>query len=134
MSHWTTAKLDSEVGPDWPRLLNAGDTLALYMGAGSVAEIRTQLLANDVRPELPVAFVENGTTQQQRTFLCSVASMQDVASAERIQSPTIIYIGEAINAAENLQWFEGQSRAREFPDQIPSKANSASRVDAAATP
>jgi len=113
-----TAKLDDDIGPDWPRLLNSGDTLALYMGAGSVVDIRAQLLANKISPDLPVAFVENGTTRQQRTVLASVATMAKAALDEHIQSPTIIYIGEAIGVAEKLQWFQGQSRAAEFPQCI----------------
>jgi uroporphyrin-III C-methyltransferase/precorrin-2 dehydrogenase/sirohydrochlorin ferrochelatase len=129
-----TAKLDGDIGPDWPRLLNSGDTLALYMGASSVADIREQLLANNVAPELPVAFVENGTTRQQRSILCTVATMEDAATTARIQSPTIIYIGAAVAAAENLQWFAGQSRAGAFSDQIPRSATSASIVAAAAMP
>lgn len=113
-----TAKLDSDIDPDWPRLLKSGDTLALYMGAGSVADIRAQLLGNDVSPELPVAFVENGTTQNQRTILTTVAEMNDAARRNAIESPSIIYIGQSVAAAEDLQWFEGQSRAEKYSPQI----------------
>ncbi len=113
-----TAKLDSDIDPDWPRLLNSGDTLALYMGANSIAEIRKQLLNNDVSPQLPVAFVENGTTQDQRTILSTVAEMEDAARSNAISSPSIIYIGESVAAAKDLQWFEGQSRAEEFSRSI----------------
>jgi uroporphyrin-III C-methyltransferase/precorrin-2 dehydrogenase/sirohydrochlorin ferrochelatase len=113
-----TAKLDSDIDPDWPRLLNSGDTLALYMGANSIAEIRKQLLNNDVSPQLPVAFVENGTTQDQRTILSTVAEMEDAARSNAISSPSIIYIGESVAAAKDLQWFEGQSRAEKFSRSI----------------
>ncbi len=113
-----TAKLDGDIEPDWPRLLNSGDTLALYMGANSVAEIQTQLLQSQVAPELPVAFVENGTTQDQRTFLTTVSNMRSTASDNAIKSPTIIYIGESVAAAGQLQWFAGQSRAVEYSQSI----------------
>lgn len=113
-----TAKLDNASGPDWPRILNSGDTLALYMGSSSVNEIRTQLLANNVSQSLPVGFVENGTTSKQRTYLCDVATMAEVADAENIQSPALIYIGQAVKAAHDLQWFEGGSRAAEFAQMI----------------
>jgi uroporphyrin-III C-methyltransferase/precorrin-2 dehydrogenase/sirohydrochlorin ferrochelatase len=113
-----TAKLDNGVTPNWPQLLKSGDTLALYMGVGSIAEIATRLLENNVDPETPVAFVENGTTRQQRTFLCDVASMADVANSSNIQSPTVIYIGKSVRVAEDLQWFEGASRASEFSSVI----------------
>jgi uroporphyrin-III C-methyltransferase/precorrin-2 dehydrogenase/sirohydrochlorin ferrochelatase len=113
-----TAKLDSDIDPDWPRLLKSGDTLALYMGANSVAEIRKQLLRNNVSPQLPVAFVENGTTQDQRTILTTVAKMADAAHDKAISSPSIIYIGESVAAAKDLQWFEGRSRAEKYSQSI----------------
>jgi uroporphyrin-III C-methyltransferase/precorrin-2 dehydrogenase/sirohydrochlorin ferrochelatase len=113
-----TAKLDADIDPDWPRLLKSGDTLAIYMGSNSVAEIRTALLRNDVSSELPVAFVENGTTQNQRTLLGTVAAMEDIARNNAIGSPCVIYIGVSVAAAEDLQWFEGQSRAEEYSQLI----------------
>ena len=113
-----TATLDGDVDPDWPRLLKSGDTLALYMGANSVAEIRRQLLRNDVSPNLPVAFVENGTTQNQRTILSTVAEMGDAAHNNAVSSPCIIYIGESVALAKDLQWFEGQSRAEKYSQSI----------------
>ena len=113
-----TATLDSDIDPDWSRLLNSGDTLALYMGVSSVAKISTQLLRNDVSPQLPVAFVENGTTQDQRTVLTTVGAMDDAARSNAIKSPSIIYVGESVAAAKDLQWFEGQSRAEKYSQLI----------------
>jgi uroporphyrin-III C-methyltransferase/precorrin-2 dehydrogenase/sirohydrochlorin ferrochelatase len=113
-----TATLDNDIDPDWSRLLSSGDTLALYMGTNSVAKIRTQLLRNDVSPKLPVAFVENGTTQNQRTILTTVDEMGDAARRNSIASPSVIYVGESVAAAKDLQWFEGQSRAEEYSQLI----------------
>ncbi|MGI9221674.1 MAG: siroheme synthase CysG [Woeseiaceae bacterium] len=114
----TTASLDGDLRPDWPNLLNSGDTLAIYMGASSVEKIHEQLLAHDVARDLPVAFVENGTTKEQRRILCSVESMACAANFSDLQSPSIIYIGEAVSAAEDLNWFEGASRASQFSNLI----------------
>ena len=113
-----TATLDNDIDPDWSRLLSSGDTLALYMGTNSVARIRTQLLRNDVSPKLPVAFVENGTTQNQRTILTTVDEMGDAARRNSIASPSVIYIGESVAVAKDLQWFEGQSRAEKYSQLI----------------
>lgn len=113
-----TAKLDGDIDPDWPRLLKSGDTLALYMGASSVTGIREQLLRNDVSPKLPVAFVENGTTRDQRAILSTVAAMDDAARTNAITSPSIIYIGASVAAAQDLQWFAGQSRAAKYSHAI----------------
>jgi uroporphyrin-III C-methyltransferase/precorrin-2 dehydrogenase/sirohydrochlorin ferrochelatase len=100
-----TAKLDDDLGPDWPQLLTAGHTLALYMGVQSIPDIARQLLQRGVSPELPIAIVENGTTSRQRTLITSVTALADDASAANIVSPAILFIGESIRAANKLQWF-----------------------------
>ncbi|MCH8867256.1 MAG: uroporphyrinogen-III C-methyltransferase [Proteobacteria bacterium] len=104
-----TAKLDKDLGPDWPQLLNSGHTLALYMGVGSIADIRKQLIDGGVSPDLPVAIVENGTTKRQRTIITSAATLEVDARKANIVSPAMVFIGKSVGAAEHLQWFDGQS-------------------------
>lgn len=112
---FATARLNGDDGPDWARIVRGGDTLALYMGTGNVAEIRRQLLHHGVAAETPVAFVENATTDAQRSLLGTVSSMQSLAARENIESPAIIYIGAAVAAASELAWFSGGSTAGRFP-------------------
>jgi uroporphyrin-III C-methyltransferase len=104
-----TAKLDDDLGPNWPQLLHSGQTLALYMGVQSIPGIGAQLLRCGVSPELPIAIVENGTTSQQRTIMTSAFALADDARAANIVSPAILFIGESIRAAAKLQWF-GETR------------------------
>lgn len=108
-----TAKLDKDLGPDWPQLLNAGHTLALYMGVSSIPEIGEQLLRRGLSPDLPVAIVENGTTPQQRTIISSAFALARDAAALNIVSPAMVFVGESIRAAGKLQWFEQSFRNRD---------------------
>jgi uroporphyrin-III C-methyltransferase/precorrin-2 dehydrogenase/sirohydrochlorin ferrochelatase len=101
-----TAKLDDDLGPDWPSLLNAGHTLALYMGVSSIPDISRQLLRGGVSPELPVAIVENGTTRRQRTIITTASALPNDADAAKIVSPAMVFVGESVRAAKQLQWFE----------------------------
>lgn len=125
---FATARLNGDDGPDWARIIQAGDTLALYMGTGNVAEIRQQLLRHGVSAETPVAFVENATTNAQREFLCTLATMQGVAAREVIASPAIIYVGAAVAAASELAWFAGNSAASRFPATLQDESVSAVSV------
>lgn len=113
-----TAKLDDEIGPDWPRLLNSGHTLALYMGVNSIAEISKQLHDRGIAADIPVAIVENGTTSQQKTITTTAARMTAAADTAAIASPAMIFIGESVAAANQLQWFDGQSQAQEYSHHI----------------
>lgn len=117
-----TARLNGDEGPDWANIIQAGDTLALYMGTSNVGEIRRQLLLNGVATDTPVAFVENATTDAQRSRLCTVATMQSVAVDAAIASPGIIYVGAAVASANDLQWFAGSSPANRFPERLESEA------------
>lgn len=108
-----TAKLDNDLGPDWPALLNSGHTLALYMGVNSITDISRQLRERGVSPELPVAIVENGTTRNQRTVITSASALESDARSKNIVSPAMVFIGESIRAANSLQWFEGNTEGRD---------------------
>ncbi|MDA0707133.1 MAG: siroheme synthase CysG [Proteobacteria bacterium] len=101
-----TARLDNDLGSDWPQLLNAGHTLALYMGVSSIPDISQQLLHRGVSPDLPIAIVENGTTPQQRTIITSAKALQADATAAKVVAPAMVFLGESIRAANHLQWFE----------------------------
>lgn len=101
-----TARLDSEIGPNWKHLLNSGHTLALYMGVGAIPEISRHLLQSDVPEDLPVAIVENGTSWRQRTIHSSVVNLLSDALRARIQAPAMLYVGKAIAMAKDLQWIE----------------------------
>jgi siroheme synthase len=84
------------------------------MGTGKVAAIRRQFLQLGVDADMPVAFVENGTTAAQRSLLCTVSTMHKVAADAAVTSPSIIYIGRAVAAATDLSWFEGSANAGGF--------------------
>ena len=123
-----TARLNGNDGPNWAQVIKAGDTLALYMGTSNVAEIRRQLLLNGTGTDTPVAFVENATTDAQRSRLCTVATMQTVATNAAIASPGIIYVGAAVASANDLQWFTGSSHAGQFPALLEGEAVSIASI------
>lgn len=113
-----TAKLDNDLGPDWPKLLNSGHTLAVYMGVAAISEISKQLASSGVAPDLPVAIVENGTTPQQRTITSSAMTLERDAIRARVQSPAMLFIGKAVGTATQLQWFQGASLADDYSHRV----------------
>lgn len=117
-----TAKLDSDLGPDWPALLRAGHTLAVYMGIGSIADIRARLLDGDAPRDLPVAIVENGTTRDQRVVFSTVDQMPAAAASKAIGAPALIYIGRSVSAAPELQWFNSEEGRGAFAHERPAVA------------
>jgi len=102
---FATARLDRDLSPDWPALLNSGHTLCLYMGIGAIDKVRAQLLANGVPVSLPVAIVERGTTPEQRLIASTVGGMVDDAGAAAVAAPALVYIGEVAAMAGEFQWY-----------------------------
>ena len=81
------------------------ETLCFYMSVGRLAGLRAQLLSAGVAGDMPVAFIENASRNEQRVVLSSVDSMQRDAAANQVKAPTLMIIGHVAKSAAELQWF-----------------------------
>lgn len=95
----------------WRDLVAPGQTLVFYMGLVGLPQICTQLIAHGRAAETPVALIEQGTTQQQRVYTGTLASLPELLAQQQVQAPTLVIVGEVVTLREKLAWFEGaQSR------------------------
>ena len=92
-------------GVDWRSLARDGDTLAVYLGVGSVARVEQELLAHGKAGSTPVAFIENGTRVEQRVILGTLAGAAALAQRTSVQSPALLVIGAVAALARDLAWF-----------------------------
>ena len=90
---------------DWPSLARETDTLAVYMGVGSVARIEAELLAHGRAADTPVAFIENGSRPEQRVVIGSLRNATSLAEREAVKSPALMIIGSVVTLAGSLAWF-----------------------------
>jgi uroporphyrin-III C-methyltransferase/precorrin-2 dehydrogenase/sirohydrochlorin ferrochelatase len=102
---FATAKLEGDEAPDWSTLARPGQTLVLYMSAGSVAETAEQLIEHGLVAETPVAIVENGTTDRQRVLRGTLATIADDAVEAHIRAPAVIIVGATAGMGKELGWF-----------------------------
>lgn len=77
----------------WTQRLQAGETVAVYMGLSEADAIRVRLLQAGARPVLPVAIIENGTRSDQRV---SAGRLEDLArlAARHGDGPALLVLGE----------------------------------------
>ena len=68
---------------NWPALATGIDTIAFYMGVGNLAYICQQLIAHGRKAETPVAIIEWGTTEKQRTITGNLETIIDLASTRK---------------------------------------------------
>jgi len=88
---------------NWPLLGKATHTLVFYMGLTQSSGIAANLIEHGMRADMPVAIVERGTTQQQRTLQGSLKDLSDLAA--QAESPSLIIIGSVTQLASKLDWF-----------------------------
>ena len=88
-----------------------GQTLALYMGVARQAEIAERLMAGGHAGTTPVTIVENGTLDNQRIVLTTLAELGHAGTAHAISSPALLLIGATAALAERYAWFSTPLRA-----------------------
>jgi uroporphyrin-III C-methyltransferase/precorrin-2 dehydrogenase/sirohydrochlorin ferrochelatase len=75
------------------------------MGLHSIPVISRELIAHGLPESIPVALVQQGTTRDQRVYIETLASLQDLAERVELKPPTIIIVGEVVSLHEKLSWF-----------------------------
>ena len=90
----------------WESLAQGIDTLAIYMGVGNLPYICAQLIKYGKKPSTPVALVNMGTFESQKTVVGTLETIVDIATKEQVSNPSMIVVGEVVQVREKIQWFE----------------------------
>ena len=89
----------SEALPDWAGLALKGATVAVYMGRTVAAAVADKMIGAGLRPETPVAVVENAAHADERLFAGTLSELAVLSNREEIDGPVLIVIGEAVGHA-----------------------------------
>jgi len=87
---------------DWSRYARTTASLVIFMGVHNLGNIAGLLLQHGRDPSCPVAVIENGTTDAQRTVVAPLVSIADAARTAGIQPPALIVVGEVVRMRERL--------------------------------
>lgn len=98
-------RADQPLEMDWQGLADPQTTLVIYMGLANLVQIRQGLLDAGMDPATPAAFVENGTTPQQRRILTCLGDLQRDHDRHGVCAPALVIIGAVVGFAEELDWF-----------------------------
>lgn len=93
---------------DWEALARLGGTLVIFMGSRRLESIAARLVAGGRAAATPAAAVQWGTWPRQRTVVATLETLAERASAEGIESPALIVIGEVVGLRDLLNWFESK--------------------------
>ncbi len=97
---------DDKMDLNWDALIQPKQTIAVYMGTHGLDVLCGQLIKHGLSEELPAAIIQQGTTQNQRTYIGTLGSLPGMPKVNDIKPPTMIIIGEVVKLHEKLAWFE----------------------------
>jgi len=97
---------DGTINLNWDHLAQANQTVVFYMGLRGMPIISKELIKRGMSPEMPVALVQQGTTEKQRVFTGTLSNIQELIEKEKPKPPTLIIVGEVVNLQEKLSWYQ----------------------------
>ncbi|MGE7093951.1 uroporphyrinogen-III C-methyltransferase [Lysinibacillus sp. NPDC048646] len=93
---------------NWPALATGIDTVAFYMSVGNISYISKKLIENGRKATTPVAVIEWGTTDKQRTITGQLDDIAAIIEREGYHNPSMIVVGDVVNVRDRIQWFKEQ--------------------------
>jgi len=90
---------------DWPTLAQPNQTIVIYMGLLGLPVLCEQLVAHGLPASMPVAIVQQGTTQTQKVVTGTLKTLPDQVENARLTAPTLIIVGEVVKLHQKLAWF-----------------------------
>jgi uroporphyrinogen III methyltransferase/synthase len=90
----------------WECLAGVEGTLVFLMGVHNLPYIVKGLVNGGRSTKTPVALIEQGTSNFQKSYIGTLENIVD--RAKNANPPAIIIIGDVVKLNETLQWFENQ--------------------------
>lgn len=94
---------------DWQKLAVPNQTIVVYMGLQGLDTLCTKLIAHGLSPTMPIAIVQQGTTQNQRVLVGTLATLPQNPEVAQLQAPTLIIVGGVVSLREKLAWFKPEN-------------------------
>jgi uroporphyrinogen III methyltransferase/synthase len=90
---------------DW-KTVGQADTLVIFMGVSTFAEIARELMAAGRSPETPAIAVRWATRPDQESIEGTLASLPRLIADGGMKPPATVIVGEVVRLREKLNWFE----------------------------
>ncbi len=100
------AGANKEPDIDWSSIKPRKETLVFYMGQSNLAFICQQLIQCGFSQNYPIAFIEQGTTVNQKTHIATLATLEGILADKTIKGPTLLIVGETVKLHQSLAWFK----------------------------
>ena len=92
---------------DWESVARGSPVLVIYMAVKHMHTIAERLMAADRRPDEPLAFVMNATTDRQRVVVTTLGEASARVADGSVEAPAIVVLGEVVRLRAGLDWLGG---------------------------
>jgi uroporphyrin-III C-methyltransferase/precorrin-2 dehydrogenase/sirohydrochlorin ferrochelatase len=96
---------DGTINLNWQQLAVPNQTIVIYMGLVGFEQICQALMTHGSPGNLPVAIIEQGTTDRQRVITGTLETLPARIAGMDITPPTLIIIGTVVTLHNKLAWF-----------------------------
>lgn len=103
---------DGRVELNWAALVQPGQTVAIYMGLGTLGSLAEDFVAHGAARSLPVAVIDRGTRRNQRVVIGTLGDIAAKVAGAQLQGPSMIIVGTVVTLAGTLGWFNPDEAAR----------------------
>ncbi|GAC1630029.1 MAG: siroheme synthase CysG [Nevskia sp.] len=97
-------RADGQLTLPWTSLAQRGQTIAIYMGLGSLAMLCGKLVEHGLPADWPVALVEEGTSARQRVLVGTLSDLPAKVLAADVKGASLVIVGEVVRLRERLAW------------------------------
>ncbi len=87
---------------DWDALARLSGTLVFYMGVSTADAIARKLFVAGLPAVTPIAVIENGTRDDQRTIVGCLGNLGAMLRESDVHSPALLVIGEVVGQVATL--------------------------------
>lgn len=71
-------------------------SMAIYLSTGMLGELSERLIRGGYKQDTPVALVYKATWEEEKIFICDLASLESIAAAHHITQTALVIVGEVI--------------------------------------
>lgn len=90
----------------WDDLVTPHQTLVFYMSLNSISAICEKLVEHGRCKDTPIALIQKGTTPDQKVFIGTISTIEELIRVHQPQAPTLSIVGEVVSLHDRLSWFE----------------------------
>jgi uroporphyrin-III C-methyltransferase/precorrin-2 dehydrogenase/sirohydrochlorin ferrochelatase len=99
-------KANGELDLPWQAMAAPQQTLVVYMGLATLADVCGQLVAHGLGPTHPCAMIESGTLRAQRVVSGTLRTLPERVLTAQLKGPALLIVGTVVTLRPDLAWFD----------------------------